>query len=121
MKVLAFLLLFIGLAQAETGIASWYGKQWHGKKTANGERYDMNSGTCAHKKHSFHTMLKVIAPNDKFTICRVNNRGPFIRGRIIDLSAKGARDLDIITKGTIKVNIEVLGRCVPTGSALIKC
>lgn len=108
MNALIILLLMATPVFAETGVASWYGKDWHGKKTANGERYDMYSATCAHKKHSFGTKLKVINRAGKYTICRVNNRGPFIAGRIVDLSFAGATELGMVKSGTARVTLEVV-------------
>ncbi len=88
----------------ENGIASWYGPKFHGRRTANGERYDMYAYTAAHKKLPFGTILRVSTPdNDKNVLVRVNDRGPYIRGRIIDLSKRSAEDIGVRLK---KVRIE---------------
>jgi len=94
----------------ETGIASWYGKDFHGRKTSNGETYDMYAMTAAHKTLPLGVFVKVrnIA-NDKETIVRVNDRGPFVKGRIIDLSYSAAKELDVVGPGTAQVRIEALG------------
>ncbi len=90
----------------ETGIASWYGSDFHGGLTANGERYDMESLTAAHKTLPFNTIVRVVnTDNDREVTVRINNRGPFITGRVIDLSKKAAREIDIITKGLAEVEL----------------
>lgn len=94
-----------GSSFVETGEASWYGPGFHGRKTANGERFDTHDLTCAHKTLPFGTILKVTnLGNNRWTIVRVNDRGPYIRGRIIDLS-KAAKD-EIEMGGTAQVKIE---------------
>lgn len=101
-----FLLPVTGNGQ--TGIASWYGKNHQGKKTANGERFNMKELTAAHKKLPFGTLVEVTnLENGLKVIVRINDRGPFIRNRIIDLSKKAATILDI--KGTAKVKIKTIG------------
>ncbi len=87
----------------ERGIASWYGKKFHGRKTSNGETYNMYAKTAAHKTLPMGTMLLVknIA-NNKEIVVRVNDRGPFVKGRIIDLSLTGAREIDMVTEGTFR-------------------
>lgn len=93
----------------QTGEASWYGPNFHGKRTANGEVYDMNKLTAAHKKLEFHTLVEVEnIDNGKRVLVRVNDRGPFIKGRIIDLSKKAARKLGIIETGTAPVHLRLL-------------
>ena len=92
------------------GIASWYGPDFHSKKTSNGEIYDMYDMTAAHKTLPMNTVVRVYnQENGKSIIVRINDRGPFVRGRIIDLSNKAARDIDMVGKGTAKVKITVLG------------
>lgn len=92
------------------GIASWYGPNFHNKKTSNGEIYDMNLHTAAHKTLPMNTILKVYSlDSKKSTIVRINDRGPFVEGRIIDLSAAAAKDIDMVKAGTARVNIEVIG------------
>lgn len=91
----------------QSGIASWYGKKFHGRKTANGETYNMHSMTCAHKTLPFNTKLEVEnLVNGKKIILRVNDRGPFVKGRIIDLSYKAAKELGIDISGTAPVRIK---------------
>ncbi|WP_136799223.1 septal ring lytic transglycosylase RlpA family protein [Desulfosediminicola ganghwensis] len=93
----------------ERGVASWYGKKFHGRTTSNGERYDMYAMTAAHKTLPMGTMLLVKnLENGKETIVRVNDRGPFVRGRIIDLSYTAANKLDIVQHGLAKVQIVAL-------------
>jgi len=92
------------------GIASWYGPNFHSKKTSNGEIYDMYDMTAAHKTLPMNTVLKVEnLDNGRVIIVRVNDRGPFVSGRIIDLSNKAAHEIDMYRKGTAKVKITVLG------------
>ncbi len=94
----------------QKGIASWYGAAFHGKKTANGEIYDMHDITAAHKTLPLDTYVKVDnLENGKSIVVRVNDRGPFVRGRIIDLSFAAAKKLGIVEKGTAKVKIKALG------------
>jgi rare lipoprotein A len=93
----------------EEGFASWYGKEEHGKPTSNGEVFDMFKPSAAHKTLPLGCYVKVTNNvNHKQTIVRVNDRGPFIPGRIIDLSYRSAKDLDIINCGIIPVTIEVM-------------
>jgi rare lipoprotein A len=93
----------------EKGRASWYGKKFHGRKTANGETYDMYDHTAAHKTLPMNTMLLVRnLENGKTTVVRVNDRGPFVRKRIIDLTYTAARELDMIKNGTAEVEIIAL-------------
>lgn len=83
-------------APAETGIASWYGRPFHGRRTANGERFDMHAMTAAHKTLPFGSLVLVRNPaNERQVVVRINDRGPFRRGRIIDLSQAAARALGI--------------------------
>jgi rare lipoprotein A len=94
----------------QTGIASWYGKDFHGKKTSNGETYDMHAMTAAHKTLPLGVYVKVRnRDNGRETVVRINDRGPFVTGRIIDLSYSAAKDLDIVANGTAPVKLEALG------------
>src|SRR5512135_3028385 len=94
----------------QTGVASWYGTDFHGKTTSNGERYDMYAMTAAHKTLPLGVYVKVYnQDNGKETIVRVNDRGPFVKGRIIDLSYAGAKKLGYDVVGTANVRIEALG------------
>lgn len=93
----------------QQGIASWYGGRWIGRLTANGERYKAGDMTAAHKTLPFHTMVRVVdLKTGKSVIVRINNRGPFIRGRIIDLSVAAAKKLGTYDRGIAKVRIEAL-------------
>ncbi|MDG1662054.1 MAG: septal ring lytic transglycosylase RlpA family protein [Pseudomonadales bacterium] len=93
----------------ERGDASWYGKKFHGRDTANGERYDMFQMTAAHKHLPLPSYVRVTnLENRKSTIVRVNDRGPFHGGRIIDLSYAAATKIDMLKKGTARVEIEVI-------------
>ena len=95
----------------ETGVASWYGPGFHGKTTSNGERYNQNAMTAAHKLLPFGTRLKVInLDNGRTTEVRINDRGPFVDSRIIDLSRAAARDLGMIGKGTARGRLVSLER-----------
>ena len=103
----------------QEGVSSWYGPNFQGKKSANGEIYDMQDKTCAHLILPFNTMVKVEnLENGKSTIVRVNDRGPFAKNRIIDLSRKGAEEIGMIAKGTAKVRLTALSAdgSMPRGS-----
>lgn len=94
----------------EEGIASWYGSDFHGKTTANGERYDMYSMTAAHKILPFNTQVKVTnLQNGKSIVVRVNDRGPFVADRIIDLTHTGATKIGMMGPGTARVRVETVG------------
>ncbi len=94
----------------ESGIASWYGRDFHGRLTSNGEKYNMHDITAAHKLLPMHTMLLVQnKENGKKIVVRVNDRGPFIQGRIIDLSYGAAKKLGLVNSGTARVTITALG------------
>lgn len=95
----------------QTGIASWYGRKFHGRKTSNGETYNMYSMTAAHKTLPMNTWVSVHnLENNRKIVVRINDRGPFVHGRIIDLSNTGASRLGIVGKGTAKVRITALGK-----------
>lgn len=92
------------------GIASWYGPDFHAKKTSNGEIYNMYAMTAAHKTLPMNTVVRVDnLDNGRSTIVRINDRGPFVAGRIIDLSNKAAHEIDMVRKGTARVKVTVLG------------
>lgn len=94
----------------QTGIASWYGKRFHGRKTACGERYNMFRLTAAHRNLPFGSIVRVRnLSNGKEVTVRINDRGPYIKGRIIDLSLAAACKLRMVKKGITKVRVEVLG------------
>jgi rare lipoprotein A len=99
------------IGQVETGIASWYGDPYHGRRTASGEVYDMDQMTAAHRTMPFQTWVKVEnLSNGKTVDVRINDRGPFVGGRIIDLSRSAARSIGMLGPGTAKVRIEVIKR-----------
>jgi rare lipoprotein A len=90
----------------ETGLASFYSESYNGKKTANGEIYNSSDMTAAHKKLPFGTKVKVTnLSNGKTVKVRINDRGPFISGRIIDLTRAAAKKIDMINQGVTKVKI----------------
>ena len=94
----------------EEGVASWYGGKFHGRKTSNGETYDMHEMTAAHKTLPMNVHLKVTnLSNGRSTVVRVNDRGPFVKSRIIDLSFAAAKLLGVDGPGTAPVRIEALG------------
>ena len=98
---------------SQKGIASWYGRKFHGRKTSNGETYDMYGSTAAHKTLPMNTYVLVKnLENGIETMVRINDRGPFVKGRIIDLTLTGAKKLDISEKGTAKVRITAMGEAV---------
>jgi rare lipoprotein A len=95
----------------EQGYASWYGPGFHGKKTSNGESYDMHALTAAHKTLPLGTLVKVTRTDTgKSVVVRLNDRGPFVSGRIIDLSNSAAHAIDMVGSGTAPVTIEALQR-----------
>ncbi len=95
----------------ETGIASWYGADFHGKSTANGERYDMNTLTAAHRTLPLPTIVRVTnLDNGRSIRLRVNDRGPYARGRVIDVSSKAADLLGFKNRGTARVRVQFEGR-----------
>ena len=93
----------------ETGVASWYGQEFHGRPTSSREVFDMNDMTAAHRTLPFGTYVMVTnLANDRSAVVRINDRGPFVRGRIIDLSYAAARVLGIVGPGTARVRLETL-------------
>ncbi|MEA2085163.1 MAG: septal ring lytic transglycosylase RlpA family protein [Thermodesulfobacteriota bacterium] len=95
---------------SQEGIASWYGRKFHGRKTSNGEIYDMYGLTAAHKTLPMNTYVLVKnLENGYETTVRINDRGPFVNGRIIDLTLTGAKKLDMCEKGVAKVRITAMG------------
>ncbi len=100
----------VSLGDKFDGYASWYGADFHAKKTSNGETYNMHAHTAAHKTFPINTVVKVLnVENGKSTIVRINDRGPFVEGRIIDLSNAAAEDIDMVKVGTAKVRLEIIG------------
>lgn len=95
--------------QTETGMASWYGPPYHNRKAANGEVFDMNALTAAHRTLPLNTVVRVTnVKTEHSTIVRITDRGPFIPGRIIDLSKAAASAIDVIRPGVAKVRVDVL-------------
>ncbi|HEF4778974.1 septal ring lytic transglycosylase RlpA family protein [Burkholderia multivorans] len=93
----------------QTGRASWYGKGFHGRRTANGERFNMNAFTAAHRTLPLSSYIKVTnASNGKWVVVKVNDRGPFKRGRVLDLSYAAAKVIGLVHAGTGRVKIEGL-------------
>ena len=105
----------------QVGEASWYGPDFHGRITANGERYNMLGLTAAHKTLPFNTLVKVTnLDTGKSAVIRINDRGPFAKGRILDLSYASARALGANHPGVIRVRIEVTGKATPPPKAAVK-
>ena len=93
----------------EVGVASWYGNDFHGKRTANGEKYDMNAMTAAHRTLPMPSLVRVTnLDNGRSAILRVNDRGPFARSRILDVSKRAADALGFVAQGTATVRVEIL-------------
>jgi len=107
-----------GRPGASTGIASWYGTEFDGRATSSREIYDMNDLTAAHRTLPFGTYVMVTnLANGRSVVVRINDRGPFVRGRVIDLSYAAARVLDIVGPGTAKVRlVQLKGFKDPTGT-----
>jgi rare lipoprotein A len=93
----------------QTGVISYYGEEFQGRKTASGERFDKNAFTAAHKTLPFHTKIRVTnLDNGKSVVVEVNDRGPYAHGRILDVSVAAAKALGLIGKGTARAKITVL-------------
>ena len=100
-----------GHAAPEVGIASYYSETLHGQRTASGERYDMRALTAAHPTLPFGSRVRVTnLANGRSVVVRINDRGPYVEERVIDLSYAAARELQFIGQGTTRVRLEVLGR-----------
>lgn len=96
-------------SQPRTGIASWYGGDWIGKLTASGERYASADLTAAHRSLPFGTLVRVTNLNNlRSTVVRINNRGPYVKGRLIDLSKRAATAIGMLGSGTARVKLEVV-------------
>lgn len=94
---------------SDTGQASYYGNEFHGRKTANGERFDQGKLTAAHRSLPFGTRVKVTnTQNGKTVVVRVNDRGPFVKGRIIDLSSSAFKNIASLNAGVVPVRIQVI-------------
>ncbi|MDP8990569.1 MAG: septal ring lytic transglycosylase RlpA family protein [Acidobacteriota bacterium] len=97
------------IGTTETGVASWYGFPYHGRRAASGEVYDMQQFTAAHRTLPFQTWVEVTnLSNGKQVDVRINDRGPFVKGRIVDLSQAAARDIDMLRAGTARVRLKVI-------------
>lgn len=95
---------------SEQGMASWYGERFQGRPTASGEPFDMGQLTAAHKTLPFGTRVRVThLENGKSVTVRINDRGPFVTGRVIDLSRAAAAKVDMLTEGTARVKVEIVG------------
>ncbi len=104
-------ILYKPLGYKAIGIASWYGKKFQGRRTASGERFNMHAMTAAHRSLPMMSYVKVInLSNQKSVIVKINDRGPFARGRLIDVSYGAAVKLDLIGMGTAKVRIEAVSQ-----------
>lgn len=98
-----------GAPPGETMVATYYSKRFHGNKTASGERYDSQALTCAHKNLPFNTLLKVSNPKTGQSVTvRVNDRGPFTRGRDLDLSYCAAKELGMLAAGVMPVEVQII-------------
>ncbi len=97
-------------AQTTLGKASYYASEFQGQRTASGESFSPQEFTCAHRTYPFGTLLLVRnLDNGREVIVRVNDRGPFVKGRIVDLSYEAAKELDMIRKGVCNVEVSVIG------------
>lgn len=106
---LVFLTNCTRVVRVEQGYASWYGRKENGKETASGEKYRQSAMTAAHKTLPFDTEVRVTnLSNDRSVKVRINDRGPYVDGRIIDLSKGAARKIDMINSGVAPVKVEVL-------------
>ncbi|MEC5322248.1 septal ring lytic transglycosylase RlpA family protein [Aurantimonas sp. A3-2-R12] len=98
-----------GAHKAASGAASYYGKRFHGRTTANGEKFNMNSMTAAHKTLPFGTKVRVTNQrNGKSVVVRINDRGPYAGGRVIDLSKAAASKIGMIQSGTARVRLDII-------------
>jgi rare lipoprotein A len=94
----------------ENGLASWYGKRYHGRRTASGQRFDMNALTAAHRTLPFGTRVEVTnLGNGRALVVVINDRGPFVKGRVIDVSRRAAANLGFLRKGLARVRMRVVG------------
>ncbi|MGH7026200.1 septal ring lytic transglycosylase RlpA family protein [Brevundimonas sp.] len=101
----------------EVGMASWYGAQHNGRPTSTGERFDMNALTAAHKTLPLPGLVEVTnRANGRRVILRINDRGPFVEGRIIDLSRAAAEELDLLSQGVGEVRVRYVGRAPRAGA-----
>jgi len=95
--------------ESEEGIASWYGRKYHGKRTASGDLFDMKAMTAAHRTLEFGTLVRVRSiDTNRSVVVRINDRGPHVAGRIIDLSHGAAKRLGIVRQGTVPVALKIV-------------
>lgn len=107
--IMAALCIALSAASAVAGSASWYGPGFHGRQTASGETFDQNASTCAHRTLDFGTVVRVRnLDNGRSATCRVSDRGPFVKGRVLDVSRAVAARLGMIRAGTAHVRITVI-------------
>ncbi len=114
-KIAIFICLFTALCQAQKkpsyGVATYYSDKFQGRRTANGERYNKNELTAAHLSLPFNTRIKVTClDTQKSVIVRINDRGPHIKGRALDMSRAAAEKIGIVRRGKAKVKIEILNK-----------
>jgi rare lipoprotein A len=113
----------VAIGHEESGLASWYGHPYHGRRTASGEVYDMGQMTAAHRTMPFGTWVRVTSTNTGRSVeVRINDRGPFEKGRIIDLSYAAAQRLGVVGPGVIPVRLRVIApseRRAGGGSAFV--
>lgn len=99
----------VSSGHSESGMASYYGNEFNGRKTASGERFDQGKLTAAHRTMPFGTRVKVTnTKNNRSVVVRVNDRGPFVRGRVIDLSSSAFRSIAGLNEGVVPVRIQVI-------------
>ena len=104
----------------QTGVASWYGEAFHGKRTSSGTIYNMYEFTAAHKTLPLPSLVRVTnVSNGKSVVVTVDDRGPFVKGRLIDLSYAAAQELDIVRSGTAEVEVEALGGASGAGPVIV--
>ena len=97
------------MPKLDGGTASYYGRRFHGRLTASGETFDMNAFTAAHPSLPFGSMVRVTNPrNSRSVIVRINDRGPFVEGRVIDLSRAAAKEIGLIRRGHAEVELELV-------------
>lgn len=100
-----------GEGKVERGLATFYSARFHGRLTASGERFDRNAMTAAHRTHRFGTRVRVTnLKNGKAVVVRINDRGPYAQGRVIDVSPAAAEELDMMRAGVVPVTVEVVSR-----------
>ena len=118
--IVLYHLTFNGICQSNTGYASYYGKEFHGRKTASGEKYNMSAFTAAHRTLPFGTLVKVTNKSNKLSvIVKVNDRGPFSKKRIVDISRAAAESIDMVSDGVVMVEVEVLPTLTNKADSLI--